>query len=94
MSTTIASAFVPKKGELAILIDAAEANSFFDYLRTQGVTCFGPSPVIWRPRRVTRNAMGKINIEEDTLECEILAQGTLDDFANWISNWIAAQGGR
>jgi hypothetical protein len=42
---------------------------------------------------VTRDGMGKLNIEEDVLECEIFAKGTLDDFAKWISNWMMSKVG-
>jgi hypothetical protein len=93
MSTTIASASVLNDGTLAILVEAGEAASLFGYLQAQKVNCIGPTPVIWRPRRVTRDGMGKLNIEEDVLECEIFAKGTLDDFAKWISNWMMSKVG-
>jgi len=91
MPTTIASASVLQDGRLAILVEAGEASSLQSYLRSKGVKCSEMSPVIWRPRRITRDAMGRLNIEEDVLECEIVAEGTLNDSWNWIRDWAMAK---
>jgi hypothetical protein len=91
MPTTIASASVLEDGRLAILVEAGEARSLHSYLRSKGVRCSEVRPVIWRPRRITRDATGKLNFEEDVLECEIVAEGTLNDSWNWISDWAMAK---
>ena len=87
-STTIASASVLPDGQLALLVEAGIAQSFYNHLTALGVRCTEPSPVIWRPRRVTRDAMGRLNVEEDVLESEIIATGTAQDFTNWMVAWV------
>lgn len=93
-TTTIASAAQMKDGDLFILVEAGEAASLHGFLKSKNVVCSNPSPAIWRPRRVTRDSMGRLNIEEDVLECEIIAQGNFDDFGKWMDEWIKSKIGQ
>jgi hypothetical protein len=91
MSKTIASAHGLNDSEIGILVDAGEANSLHNFLRNKGVSCTQPSPAISTPRRVTRDGMGRLHIEEDVLECAIIAEGSMNDFANWMEGWIMGE---
>lgn len=87
-STTIASAFALNEKEVSILVDAAEASSLYAFLKKKNVTCTPPRSAITRPRRATRDSAGRVHIQEDALDMEIIAEGTKEDFQMWMHEWL------
>ena len=87
-TTTIASAAAINDNEIAILVEAAEATSLYGFLKKKNIECSPPKDAVFRPRRVTRDSSGRIRVEEEALESEIIAQGTLQDFESWMHEWL------
>jgi len=88
MTTTIASATQIAKDRVAILVEAGHADSLFNFLQGKKVSCLPPADVIFRPRRAYIDSEGRKQVVDETLDCEILAKGSLEDFQKWMHEWI------